>query len=730
MAVNMKLGIDVGAFKKGISDANAQLKTFDAQLKFAETSMKSAGNAEQGLVTKTNALEGKLKTQKAMIQQYTKALDEMKSHGVDPLSKEYQQLQASMLNTKTAMMETEQALNGLDSSQQQAATSATQLVNSVNSIGKKISIEHVITGINTITSGLETAASKAVQLGETIFSAVMDRARWADDTATMALMYGIDLDKFQRMQKLVTNGLDTSVDAMLTAQSKLNRGIGNGTSATMDALRDLGLLISSGKYPGEEHLITEDSVKLFWEAGQALMAMGDSFDKEATAQALYGRSWKELVPLFKEYKSFEDYEKALEGVQVNSEEDVNALAELNKRVSELKGNLETLSTDILAKLAPALTEGANALNGMITSLLEYLKTDAGQQMLERMGTAVSGLFESLGKIDPEKVIEGFAGVFTKIVGGLEWLTNNSGTVISALEGIVIGWGALKLTGGALQILELINGIKGLRGGSPTAAPAAEPAAQAAEAAGTGGVFWTNLFGKMASAAMKLTIADPTGSLALLPQVIMDRTIFGRHLTNGESVGEAAAASGQGILNSAGAGLENFWKYISTDIPNAVYGLFGTDKDKLAESVNNFFNPGDSGGHGFALYVEPEIKNPEEEAKKMEEDIGPLHIPVTFVPAGGGGGGGAPMYVFDHWNGMMNRMGTRGFANGIWSVPSDNYLALLHRGERVVPAREVSSRNFSSNLYVENMNMNNGQDAEGLAAAIASANRRTMSGFGS
>ena len=242
MAVNMKLGIDVGAFKKGISDANAQLKTFDAQLKFAETSMKSAGNAEQGLVTKTNALEGKLKTQKSMIQQYTRALDEMKKNGVDPLSREYQQLQAAMLNTKTAMMETEQALNGLDSSQQQAASSATQLVNSVNSIGKKISLEHVITGINTITSGLETAASKAVQLGETIFSAVMDRARWADDTATMALMYGIDLDTFQRMQKLVTNGLDTSVDAMLTAQSKLNRGIGNGTSATMDALRELGVI--------------------------------------------------------------------------------------------------------------------------------------------------------------------------------------------------------------------------------------------------------------------------------------------------------------------------------------------------------------------------------------------------------------------------------------------------------------------------------------------------------
>ena len=71
------------------------------------------------------------------------------------------------------------------------------------------------------------------------------------------------------------------------------------------------------------------------------------------------------------------------------------------------------------------------------------------------------------------------------------------------------------------------------------------------------------------------------------------------------------------------------------------------------------------------------------------------------------------------------------ANGIWSVPYDGYLAKLHKGERVVPAREVnSSRNFSSNLYIESMYMNNGQDAEALASRIAAANKRTMNGYGS
>ena len=71
------------------------------------------------------------------------------------------------------------------------------------------------------------------------------------------------------------------------------------------------------------------------------------------------------------------------------------------------------------------------------------------------------------------------------------------------------------------------------------------------------------------------------------------------------------------------------------------------------------------------------------------------------------------------------------ANGLPYVPFDGYHAILHKGERVVTAREMnSSRNYSSNLYIENMNMSGGASAEGLAAAMAAAQRRTLRGYGS
>ena len=108
------------------------------------------------------------------------------------------------------------------------------------------------------------------------------------------------------------------------------------------------------------------------------------------------------------------------------------------------------------------------------------------------------------------------------------------------------------------------------------------------------------------------------------------------------------------------------------------------------------------------------------AAEIAAQVGTVSVPVSLVwdrTIGGAGGGVA-------WNSWQKH------ANGLFSVPWDGYPAILHKGEQVVPAREVQSRSYNSNLYVENMIMNNGTDASGLASAMAAAQRREMAGYGS
>jgi hypothetical protein len=725
MAVNVKMGVDIGSFKQGIREGQQILKSLDAEMKVTEAEFKATGNAEKQMADKTRILTSQMNVQKGVIDQMQKALKRMADAGVQPTDQAYQKLNAQMLNAQAAMYQTQAELNNLDGSQQKAAGSADKLTNSLSGIGKKLSLDQVISGINSVTGALENAGKKALSVGQDIWNMVMDRAKWADDTSTMALMYGIDLDTFQRMQKLVTNGLDTSVEAILTAQDKLKKGIGKGNKEVMEYMTQLGLMYESGK-GGTYSFITDDTVEMFWKAGQAVMAMGDAYDQEAAAQALFGRSWKELVPLFKEYKSFEEYNEALQNVQVNSEEDVNALAELNDRVSELKGNLETLSTDILATLAPALNDAATALNGVLTSVLEYLKTEQGQEMLKSMSDSVSQLFSGLGDIDPESVVENFTTVFNGLVGGLQWIVDNKEGVIAALGAIVAGWGALKITGGALEIVKLVNGIAGLAGSGAVTA--------ASEAGAAAGSSWGAAFGAAVLKAIPwlaglITLATPSGGDEQY-DVFVDKngkvTEAGKaegitqeevDIANAVKEGVTAGIAQSESSKTTKSGAKVIDLTYDTMIPMIADNLNGgltlhLDADELSKEWQGLFGGGNKENEP-ELPVRPELPaDAQQQLQNAMDSWNPMKIYVTPI--------------INEPQGNL----VQGHANGLPWVPYDGYLAMLHRGERVLTASENRSYTYNSNNYFGNVNLNNGQDIDALCDSIDRHNRRQRNGYGS
>lgn len=762
--VSVQMGVSgVSQFKQGMEQAQASVKSIDAALKLNEKQFKATGDAETYMQNKTTQLNQKLVAQQSAVKNAEQALKAMKDSGVDPLSVSYQKMETQLLNAQSALLDTQNEINNLGAESTDAAGKTDQLVNSLGGLNKKVSLEQVTSAISSITSGLERAASKAISLGESIWSAMMDKAKWADDAETMALMYGIDLETFLQMQKLVQNGLDTTVDAILGAQTKLKKNVGSGTA--LDELRELGLLITEIGKDGNYEIIPEDSVQLFWDAGKAIIALTDEYEKENKAQAIFGKSWKELVPLFEKYDTLEDYNAALKATNTNTEEEVSKLAELNDKVGELQGNFDTLETKVLAGLAPALTKGAEALSGLLEQLLAYLETPEGQQALADMEKAVSGLFDDLSNIDPAQVVEGFAGVFIGIVDGLKWLSENSGTVIGALEAIVIGWGALQLVGGALDVLKLVQGIQGLTSGGAAAGAAAGASwgSAFASAVAKAAPWLVFLYELMKPAETQdNSLVDANGNLTAEGKAVQEQQQAEEERlasrTDRERWLDAMAEKYNGTMAISAVNMEayghdpiyeaiqDYWDKYRTSTATAedwqaLEGMMDSAKWEQFKQVAKFMYSFDratedlpyeafgfnenfdewlkENGDGVPIMIDPVV--PEDAASLIATAIGIVKLPVELVATDANGNS---LETYD--------VSPDGFnANGLWSVPFDGYHAVLHKGERVVPAREVgSSRNFSSNLYVESMYMNNGQDADGLAAAMAAAQRRTMSGYGS
>lgn len=728
MAVNMKLGVDMGSFNSGINQAKAQLRTFDAALKNAESAFKATGDAESALATKMTALNGKFQTQKKMVEDYRKALQEMTKNGGNETDASFQKLQKDMLLAEAAMYDTQAAIDALNGSEEKAADSADKLSNSVNNIGKKMSLDQVINGIDKITGGLEKAAGVALRLGEQVFDNIMTSAQWGDDIATQAMIAQMSVEDYQRVVNVAATQGETSVSSLIKSWKKLKTNMAGDSKEVAEALDELGVSMYEnvgGKYGNAGPL--RDYMDVYWEIGEALMAMGESADQERYAQTLLGRSWQESIPMFRMGR--EEYEKALKAQDVVSEEGVNNLATLNDTVNGLEQQFNTLKNQVLAEFAPTLTEVGGVVSGLLSELNDYLKTDDGKQMLTDLGTAVSGLFEDLKDIDPQDVISGFTGVFNTVIESLKWLDENKENLVNALKFIVAGWAGLELTGGALEILKLLNGLRSLRGigdaaGASTGAAAGLGAKLLATGAGTA------VTGAAAAVSAGLAGADPTGLLAMTPYLIADQTEFGRVLRDGGSVEEAAKMSGKAVEKAAENAVKA-WEDWGTQIVE-------TPKN-LAKVVWDWFTGGGKSGDwsgekgdDWSVKVKPEAEDGS--AENLAKQIGAVTVPVNLeitgfggsvfggsVVGGGGGGGLDPL--------RQAMFGGMGFANGLSYVPRDG-IYLLHKGEGVGPAREMNSRNFSSNLYVEKMIMNNGTDAQGLANKMAAEQQRTMSGYGS
>ena len=763
--ISTKMSVSgLSQYKSAMNQAAQSVKTLDAQLKQNEAQYKASGDREKYMADKAKLLEDKLKAQKSAAKSAADALKQMKSQGVDPMSQAYQKMQQQLAQAETGVLETSAALNTLGQSEQEAAKGADQLTASVQGISKKISLGQVIDGVNKITTGIENATKKAVEFGKAFFSEIMNQAADADDIMTKAMMWDLTPERYQAMRKLAATWGETSVEAIMKARQRVQGNIGG----IMDDLMGIGVdpyankkrILGTDRYTGD----LKDWEDIYWEAGEALLNMTDQYKRAEAAQNIFGRKWEELVPMFKMGR--EAYEEALNNETVASAEALEKLAKLNDTVTDLKSDFQSLEQEILSGMAPALTKGAEALDSLLANLMEYLKTPEGQAMLDNLEESVSKLFDDLANIDPDTVVSNFVSMFDKLVTSFEWVANNWSTVESGLKAIVGVWAGGKVTSGALTIIELINGLKGLRGG------------------GGGGGLATSLTGVFKNAiigALPALGSIALGTIAITAGAVILGGSFNAQqvLNDARQTGEQQNAELDEFNATVGAASKN--EELKTAhgtlagyvVPRGKAGMedlqdlqefarrylsflrdFGDDDlmDKVSDIV---FEKGQEYAEEFQKTMEAVLANEVDYSGEtqqkvvdmvtdlmdavrqqmaseilmvhLEPDVAGLQAQLSAVRftanvamnVGTGGMAGA-----------MAQLLSGKHANGLPFVPWDGYIAQLHRGERVLTAAQNRNYTANSNLYVENMNMSGGMDAQALAAAMSAQNRRISAGFGS
>ena len=774
--VNVKLTADVGSFKKDIQSATSTVKTLDAQLKANESQLKATGDAEVYMSNKVGLLKQQLNAQKQVVAATNDALQAMKNRGVSPASSEFQKMEKNLANATGKMFEIQAQIKEVESGSAGAKKETDGMNEALKKIGKGVGFSNVTQGLKDITDRLESAGRAAVNMGKKIAKSAMDSTGWADDILTRAVQNSTDAETIQRMDN-VAQFIDTDVDTIMAARSRLAKNSGK--------VEELFGLQTGG-------MSLEDQ---FWAVGEAIQGMTDDIEREQAAQEVFGRGWKELVPLFATGR--EEYNRLMGEQNVLTNEQVQKLGEADDKFQEMQIELQRLKNEFWAENADTIIDllqwlidnkdavktaltviaggfamlkmGELALNvkkvvdgfGLIKSMggkggsptvptggtgggggaaKTGFLSKAGAWMADGLGVSMAGAGGGLaliagGTILAGKIVSDLNDAATKArevstnvnrfssIGGGSGINNIPRELSNAMNGV--------MKDKRLVLQETVRALLGMSGNSSNAAYQMKWLAYNLGSDMFDAFNYPNTSGEDRNKLIDMLgmSGDYTPAAAAMMLRAAGVDVNDRRLTGSQSQAYQSALyyldSHEGYMTKNGGFTEglgiinDFFLKSGTFNENGEWSIPGLEE--TSEKVAGFGTTITDTGDNVELLGE-EAYTASQHVSKMGELSGGAEHDVQALGAAAAAAAGVLLSIqAPNW---------APHANGLPYVPYDGYLAMLHKGERVVPAREIAGRSFSSNLYVENMNMGGGMDADALAAAIAGRNRRMMAGYGS
>lgn len=470
------------AFKRAINEANTSMRNLGTQLTLAQAQFKKDGDAMKLMETRSKALKSEIDQQEKIVTALEKAVkDSADAFGENSDKTEKWEAELNRAKAKLVNLQSELTLNdaGLDRNGQSFDSSSQKAADyqaTLQTIGKNVSFQSVTEGISGITSKIESAIKKVFSFAKAIRETFADAGEWADTLMTDATKYGMDVETMQRWQN-AADFIDTDVSTIITARDKLGKKMKSGwKDGKIDMWEMLGIDLHDA-----ETGAWRDKMDVMWELGETLMNMatidGDDVRADTYAMEVFGKSWRELLPLFTAGR--EEWEKTVAEQQVVSEDRVKALGELDDANQALENSWDVTKYSFLAELAPTVTEVTEAVTEMLKAFNEWMDTDEGKKAMEDLSAAIKDLFAGLKDVSFKDAIDTVGTAINGIKEALIWLDEHKQDVYNALEVIAAGFGLLKVVELAanigrivsgLQGLGLVGGGKGTGNGTPTTAP--------------------------------------------------------------------------------------------------------------------------------------------------------------------------------------------------------------------------------------------------------------------
>lgn len=352
---------DTTQLSKAINQMRGEAKGLDKELGYIKTALKFDPKNVNLLKQKMALLKESTSKSKKDVEDLKKALDEMKSKGLNETNAEYRELEREIAIAEAKQKSFNKEIRKLEASTStlgQASQKMADFGNATTKAGESLR------GLSMVAGAVDLAlAGLTVKAGQT-----------ADDLNTMSKVTGISTTELQKY-KYSADLLDVSVETIAKSQTKMKKSMlsaQQGSSTMADAFAKLGVSIEDSN----GNLRSQDEV--FAESIKALGEMANETERDALAMQIFGKSATELNPLIED--NGETFQRvadifASNGLEVVDQETIDNANRFQDALDTIKATgmvtLSTIGMQLAGYLAPAMEKIAEVL-GKVMGWLSQL----------------------------------------------------------------------------------------------------------------------------------------------------------------------------------------------------------------------------------------------------------------------------------------------------------------------------------------------------------------------
>lgn len=367
-------------YKKALDEINSSLKVSYSSMSLVEARYDSAGDSQEALRAKTNALQQAIQAQASKVALLTAQVAKS-TEKTGENSQETAGYQIALNKASTELTKMQNQMGKYQEAMHGSAKSTVSVKDAVDGLTNALGInvppamQGMIDKLDGVSASGAAAATVVIGLGTALGKLTEDQSKSADELLTLSSQTGLTTDQLQEFN-YASELVDVSTDTLQGSLKKLTKNMDSargGSGDAAEAFKALGIKVT------DSHGQLKSANDVFLQTIDALGKVKNGTEADALSMAIFGKSATDLNPLIDagSDKLSDLADEAHNVGYVIDNETLQSFGALDDANKQWEKKVDAIKAKLAEGMLPVLTGITDALNAIPTPVLTGITVAMG-----------------------------------------------------------------------------------------------------------------------------------------------------------------------------------------------------------------------------------------------------------------------------------------------------------------------------------------------------------------